>query len=82
MGVYAGAGDGILRWWVDGVLNGAYCNVSFPANGTGFQQFEFAPTIQIPPRAEQYMYIDHTSIRTGASSAASNRTMPSTRPSG
>jgi len=77
-----GAGDGILRWWVDGVLNGAYCNVSFPANGTGFQQFEFAPTIQIPPRAEQYMYIDHTSIRTGASSAASNRTMPSTRPSG
>jgi len=66
------AGNGILRWWVDGVLNGEYGNVSFPVGGTGFQQFEFAPTIQKPPPAEQYMYIDHTSIRTGASSAYSD----------
>jgi len=57
-----GAEDGILRWWVDGVLNGDYANVTFPAGGIGFQQFEFAPTLQNPPRAEQYMYIDHTYV--------------------
>jgi hypothetical protein len=61
------AGDGILRWWIDGVLNGEYRNVRFPDEGTGFQQFEFAPTVQKPPLADQYMFIDHTSIRTGAS---------------
>lgn len=55
-----GAGDGVMRWWVDGALDGDYTNVSFPAGGVGFQQFEFAPTLQSPPRAEQYMYIDHT----------------------
>jgi hypothetical protein len=63
------AGDGILRWWIDGVLNGDYRNVRFPDEGTGFQQFEFAPTVQKPPPADQYMYIDHTAIRTGASPA-------------
>jgi hypothetical protein len=57
-----GAGDGILRWWVDGALNGDYTNVTFPAGGIGFQQFEFAPTQQSPPRAEQYMYVDHSYV--------------------
>jgi hypothetical protein len=57
-----GAGDGIMRWWVNGVLNGNYTNVIFPAGGTGFQQFEFAPTRQDPPPTEQYLYIDHTSL--------------------
>jgi hypothetical protein len=65
----ARAGDGILRWWIDGVLNGEYRNVRFPDERAGFQQFEFAPTVQTPPPADQYMYVDHTSIRTGASSA-------------
>jgi hypothetical protein len=55
-----GAGDGILRWSVNGVLNGNYHNVRYPA--CCFQQFEFAPTLQRPPPAEQYMYIDHTYI--------------------
>jgi hypothetical protein len=55
-----GVGDGIVRWWVDGVLNGEYTNVIFPDAGVGFQQFEFAPTLQNPPPAEQHMYIDHT----------------------
>jgi hypothetical protein len=60
-----GGGDGILRWWVDGVLNGDYTNVRFPAGGLGFRQFEFAPTLQNAPPADQYMYIDHTSIEHG-----------------
>jgi hypothetical protein len=57
------AADGVIRWWVDGVLNGNHIDVIFPAGGTGFHQFEFAPTIQIPPPAEQYIYVDHTFVR-------------------
>jgi hypothetical protein len=53
-----GAGDGVIRWWVDGVLNGDYTNVSYPASP--FVEFLFAPTLQDPPPSEQYMYIDHT----------------------
>jgi len=55
------SGDGILRWWVDGVLHGDYTNVHYP-NTAGFTQFEYAPTVQNPPSAEQYMYIDHTHV--------------------
>jgi hypothetical protein len=62
---FPGAGNGILRWWVNGVLNGNHSNVIFPANGTGFQQFEFAPTRQDPPRTEQYLYVDHTYVSVG-----------------
>ena len=57
-----GRNEGTLRWWVDDVLNGGYSNVTYPSGGIGFHQFEFAPTLQNPPRAEQYMYIDHTKI--------------------
>ena len=56
-----GAGDGIIKWWVNGVLNGDHRNVSFP-DISGFEQFEFAPTLQNPPPSEQYMYIDHTYV--------------------
>jgi hypothetical protein len=59
----AGAGDGIIRWWVNGILNGDYRNVPFPAI-RGFVEFQHAPTRQVPPPAEQYMYIDHTYIST------------------
>jgi hypothetical protein len=55
-----GAGNGVIRWWVNGVLNGDYTTVQFPA--CCLQQFEFAPTLQNPPPAEQYMYVDHTYI--------------------
>jgi hypothetical protein len=55
-----GRGDGIIRWWVNGVLNGDYRSVRFP--GCCLQQFEFAPTLQNPPPTEQYMYIDHTYV--------------------
>jgi hypothetical protein len=52
--------DGIIRFWVDGVLNGNYTNVHYPASS--FVEFQFAPTLQNPPSAEQYMFIDHTRV--------------------
>ena len=54
------SGDGIIRWWVDGVLNGNYTNVHYPASS--FVEFQYAPTLQNPPAAEQYMYVDHTYV--------------------
>jgi hypothetical protein len=59
-----GGHDGLLRWWVDGTLDGSYTSVRFPMRGVGFHQFEFAPTLQNPPPVEQYMYIGPTRIRT------------------
>ena len=55
-----GSSDGIIRFWVDGVLNGNYTNVHYPASS--FVEFQFAPTLQNPPSAEQYMFIDHTRV--------------------
>jgi hypothetical protein len=55
------SGDGIIRWWVDGTLNGNYVDVHYPASA-GFIEFQYAPTLQNPPPAEQYMYIDHTHV--------------------
>jgi hypothetical protein len=57
-----GAGDATIAWRVNGRLNGEYTNLRLPERASAFQQFEFAPTLQNPPRAEQYMYVDHTSI--------------------
>jgi hypothetical protein len=54
------SGDGIIRWWVDGVLNGDYTTVHYPASS--FIEYQFAPTLQNPPSAEQYMYIDHSYV--------------------
>jgi hypothetical protein len=56
-----GAADGIIRWWVDGTLNGNFVNVQYPSSA-GFIEFQYAPTLQNPPPAEQYMYIDHTHV--------------------
>jgi len=55
------AGDGIIRWWVDGVLNGDYTTVTYPS-ALGFTQFEFAPTVQYAGPLERYMYIGHTYV--------------------
>src|SRR5688572_7330230 len=65
----SGAGDGVLRWWVNGELNGNHGDVRCPVRGTGFEQCEFAPTVQRPPSAEQYMYVDHTTISTAVKRA-------------
>ena len=59
---HADATDGIVRWWVNGELNGDYRNVPFPAI-RGFVEFQHASTRQDPPPTEQYMYIDHTYVR-------------------
>ena len=55
------SGDGIIRWWVDGVLNGNHTNIRYPVS-PGFVEFQYAPTLQNPPPAEQHMYIDHTRL--------------------
>jgi hypothetical protein len=55
------ANDGILRWWVNGVLNGDHTNVPFPSI-RGFVEYQNAPTRQDPPPTEQYLYIDHNYI--------------------
>ena len=52
--------DGIIRYWVDGVLNGNYTTVTYPPGS--FIEFQFAPTLQYPPPTEQYIYIDHTRL--------------------
>jgi hypothetical protein len=38
-----GAGDGIIRWWVDGVPAGSYTNVRYPDDG-GFVEYQMSPT--------------------------------------
>ena len=38
-----GRGDGIIRWWMDGVLVGDYTNVKFP-NDNGFVEYQISPT--------------------------------------
>jgi hypothetical protein len=54
------SGDGIIRWWVDGTLNGDHRNVHYPA--ARFQEFQFAPTVQFGGTQERYMYVDHSYI--------------------
>ena len=39
----ASSNDGIVRWWVDGVLNGSYTTLNF-VQDVGFSEFQFAPT--------------------------------------
>jgi hypothetical protein len=38
-----GAGNGIIRWWLDGVLVGNYTNIRFPNDG-GFVEYQISPT--------------------------------------
>lgn len=57
-----GAVDAAITWHVNGTLNGDYVDVQLPHHASAFHQFEFAPTLQMPPPAEQYLYVDHTAI--------------------
>ncbi len=38
-----GAGDGIVRWWMDGALVGDYASVRFPGDN-GFVEYQISPT--------------------------------------
>ena len=38
-----GAGDGVIRWWLDGAPIGDYSNVRYP-NDSGFSEYQISPT--------------------------------------
>lgn len=52
--------DGILRWWVDGALNGNQTAVHYPA--ARFIEYQFAPTVQFAGPNERSMFIDHSYV--------------------
>ena len=39
----AGAGDGVIRWWLDGALVGDYRKVRYP-HDAGFVEYQISPT--------------------------------------
>jgi uncharacterized protein YjdB len=39
----ATSGDGLVKWWLDGVLQGSYANVQTP-DDAGFSEFKISPT--------------------------------------
>jgi hypothetical protein len=39
----SGGSDGIVEWWMDGILQGRYTNVRTP-NDAGFIEYQFSPT--------------------------------------
>ena len=39
----SGGADGVVEWWLDGVLQGRYTNVQTP-NDAGFIEYQFSPT--------------------------------------
>jgi hypothetical protein len=57
--------DGILKWWVDGVLNGLYANLQMVPDG-GFDHVQFAPTFGgvegDRKRQVDYYWFDHTHL--------------------
>ena len=56
-----GGSDGVIRWWVNGALNGDFRSVTYPADA-GFTQFEFPFTRQATPLAQSYVYVDDTRV--------------------
>ena len=58
-----GVGTGIARWWLDGVLQGSYTNVTLD---NAFMAFQFSPTfggVGPPPKpADDWFYFDHVHI--------------------
>jgi hypothetical protein len=38
-----GAGDGVIRWWLDGTLLGSYVDLHFP-DDAGFEEYQISPT--------------------------------------
>lgn len=75
-----GAGDGIIQWWLDGVLLGNYTNVRFP-NDAGFAEYQISPTwggVGDSKRQRDSYRFDHSYISlpsTDARVAPSNSTI-------
>jgi hypothetical protein len=53
--------DGIIRWWVNDILNGNYPALSTPS--ADFNLFEFAPYKQDPVAQAEFLWIADTVIR-------------------
>ena len=67
-----GAGDGIIRWWYDGVLAGSYTNVRFP-NDHGFAEYQLSPTwggVGDSKRESDFYRFDHSYISAPTIAAA------------
>ena len=58
--------DGVTRWWVDGVLQGAYTDLHMPADA-GFVEYDFSPTWGgaggVKSETDRFWY-DHAHIST------------------
>ena len=54
------SGDGIIRWWVDGLLNGDHTDVHYPA--ASFLEFQIAPTVQYAGLQDRHMFMDHAYV--------------------
>jgi hypothetical protein len=50
----------VLRWWVDGVLNGEHTNVHYPE--AYFLEMQLAPTVQFGGDLTRHMYFDHVYV--------------------
>jgi hypothetical protein len=57
--------DGILKWWVNGVLNGHYTNLKMVQDG-GFNRLQFAPTYGgntgDTKKQNDYFWYDHVRV--------------------
>jgi hypothetical protein len=66
-----GAGDGIIRWWLDGTPLGNYTTVRFP-NDAGFAEYQLSPTWggvgDIKRQHDSYRF-DHSYISVPATGA-------------
>ncbi|HZH40687.1 MAG TPA: hypothetical protein VFD85_06735 [Gemmatimonadales bacterium] len=69
------SGDGVIKWWLDGVLQGDYENQNMP-DDAGFEQFQFRPAWDgTDTKSEQdYFWFDHLHVseNTGAAPAWPN----------
>ena len=58
--------DGIVKWWVDGQLNGSYSNLKMVQDG-GFDHIQFSPTYGGAGTGEtktenDFFWFDHTHV--------------------
>ncbi|MDQ6769388.1 MAG: Ig-like domain-containing protein [Gemmatimonadota bacterium] len=60
----ATSADGVVKWWVDGVLNGSYSNKNFDAD-TGFRSITVSPTyggVGDTKTEDDYYQINHMRV--------------------
>jgi hypothetical protein len=58
--------DGIIRWWVDGVLQGDRTDINMPAD-SGFYEYRISPRWDGTAKTEQdYAWFDHVRVAAGS----------------